>query len=148
MAIIDDVSAQLIASMKARDATRTTALRGIRASLIEAMKADGSDTVTDAAALTLLRRLAKQHAESIEAFDAGGRTELAQEERDQLAVIEAFLPSLADEDTTRGWVRAAIEQSGAGSMKDMGRVMGLLMRDHRDEIDGKLANQIVRELLA
>jgi len=148
MAIIEDVSAQLIASMKARDANRTTALRGIRAGLIEAMKADGSDTVTDATALTLLRRLAKQHAESIEAFDAGGRTELAEEERAQLAVIEAFLPSLADEATTRGWVQAAIDQSGAGSMKDMGRVMGLLMKDHRDEIDGKLANRIVRELLA
>ncbi len=147
MAIIDDVSTQLKEAMKAREKVRTTALRGIRAGLIEAMKADGSDTVSDEAATTLLRRLAKQRQESIEAFEQGGREELAAQEREELAVIEGFLPKLADEATTRGWVEAAIAKTGATEMKDMGKVMGVLMGAHKAELDGKLANGIVRELL-
>ena len=148
MAIIDDVSTQLKEAMKARDKVRTTALRSIRAGLIEAMKADGSDTVSDEAAMKLLRRLAKQRKESIEAFDAGGREEMAEQERQELAVIDAFLPQLADEATTRGWVQAAIDKTGASAMGDMGKVMGALMGAHKGQLDGKLANRIVRELLA
>lgn len=148
MPIIDDVSAQLKEAMKARDKVRTTALRSIRAGLIEAMKADGSDTVSDEAATTLLRRLAKQRTESIEAYEAGGREELAAQEREELAVIEAFLPKLADEATTRAWVQEAIAKTGAESMRDMGKVMGVLMGAHKGELDGKLANGIVKELLS
>lgn len=148
LAIIDDVSDQLKEAMKARDKVRTTALRGIRAGLIEAMKADGSSTVSDEAAIALLRRLAKQRLESIEAFDQGGRAELADQERAELAVIDSFLPQLADAATTRGWVEAAIAATGASSMKDMGKVMGALMGAHKDRLDGKLANQLVRELLS
>ena len=147
MAIIDDVSSQLKEAMKAKDKPRLAALRSVRAGLIEAMKADGSDTVSDDTAITLLRRLAKQRAESIEAFDKGGRTELAQAERDELAILEQFLPKLADAATTEAWVDEAIASTGASSMKDMGRLMGALMGAHKGEIDGKLANQIIRSKL-
>ena len=147
MAIIEDVSSQMKDAMKARDKVRLGALRGIRAGLIEAMKADGSETVSDEAAIALLRKLAKQRVESIEAYDKGGRDELAAQERAELAVIEAFLPKLADEATTRAWVEAAIAKTGASSMKDMGKVMGALMGAHKGEMDNKLASGIVRELL-
>src|SRR5690606_35670127 len=110
-------------------------------------KETGADTLPDEESLAVLRRLAKQRAESIEAYDQAGRAELADAERAELAVIEDFLPKLADEETTRRWVREAIERSGAGSAKDVGKVMGVLMKEHRDEIDGKLANRLARELL-
>lgn len=147
MAIIDDVSAQMKDAMRAKDKPRLTALRGIRAKLIEAMKADGSETVTDDAALALLRTLAKRHKESIDAFREGGREEMAEAEEAELAVIESFLPRLADADTTRAWVREAIAATGASSPSDIGKVMGKLMGAHRDEMDGKLAQSIVREEL-
>ncbi|NCG18707.1 MAG: GatB/YqeY domain-containing protein [Rhodobacterales bacterium] len=147
MPIIDDVSSQIKDAMRAREKVRLGALRGIRSGLIEAMKADGSDTVSDETAIPLLRRLAKQRHESIAAFDGGGREEMAQQERDELAVIESFLPSLANEETTRGWVQAAIDQTGASSMRDMGKVMGVLMGAHKAEIDGKIAQKVVKELL-
>ena len=72
------------------------------------MKKDGSETLDDAVATAVLRRLAKQREESIEAFEKAGRPDRADAERAEKAVIESFLPSLADEATTRAWVQAAI----------------------------------------
>lgn len=146
MPISDDVMTQLKAAMKARDKARVAGLRSIRAALLNEAKATGTD-VSDAKAIEVLRRLAKQRKESIEAYDAGGRAELAAEERSELEVIEGFLPSLADEATTRAWVAEAIASSGAAGPRDMGRVMGALMKAHKGEIDGGLANRIARELL-
>ncbi len=147
MSLVETVSEELKTAMRARDKPRVAALRGIRAAFIEAMKKDGSDTLSDEVVQPILRRLAKQRRESIEAFDKGGRPELAAEERSELTVIEAFLPQQADEAQTRKWVEAAIAQTGAAAMSDMGKVMGILMKNHRDTLDGKLANTIVRELL-
>jgi uncharacterized protein YqeY len=68
-------------------------------------------------------------------------------ERKELALIEAYLPKVADAATTRGWVEAAIAETGATGAKDIGKVMSALMAAHKAEVDGKLANQIVRQLL-
>ena len=65
----------------------------------------------------------------------------------ELAIIDTFLPSLADEDTTRAWVAAAIEESGASGPGDVGRVMGALMRAHKGEVDGNLAKRLAQEAL-
>jgi uncharacterized protein len=147
MSIVDEVSAQLKDAMRARDKLKTQALRNIRAAFLSEMKSDGRDSLTDDQCIVLLRRLAKQRIESIEAYTKGGREELAAAEVAEHAVIESFLPKLADEATTRAWIEAAIAQTGASSMKEMGKVMGALMGAHKGDIDGKVANRIVRELL-
>jgi uncharacterized protein YqeY len=147
MGLVDTINADMKTAMRAREKVRLGALRGIRAALIEAMKTDGSDTLSDEAVQTILRKLAKARNESIEAYTAGGRPELAETEAEELGVIEGYLPSLADEDTTRAWVAAAVESTGASSMKDMGKVMGALMAAHRAELDGKLASKLVKEAL-
>ena len=92
MPIIDDVTDQMKTAMRAKDKVRLGALRGIRAAFIEAMKADGSETVPDAAAITILRRLEKQRKESISAYEQGGREDLAGVEREELGVLQDFLP--------------------------------------------------------
>lgn len=148
MGLLEQVSDELKAAMRAKDKVRKGALKNIRAAFIEALKEDGAETLSDDTAVGILRRLAKQRRESIDAYTAGGRDDLVAAETAELAVIDGFLPQLADEDTTRGWVEAAIDQTGATSPADMGKVMGALMGAHRDEIDGKLANRLVRELLA
>ena len=148
MAIYDDVSTQIKEAMRARDKVRLTGLRGIRAALLQEAKKDGADSVSDETALVILRRLSKQRKESIDAYAKGGRTDLEEQERAELAVIETFLPQLADEATTRQWVQEAIEASGAQSMREMGMVMGRLMSAHKGDLDGGLANRIVRELLS
>ena len=148
MSILDRVSDELKAAMRSKDKTRLGALRGMRAAFIEALKRDGAEELPDSDALTILKRLAKQRRESIEAYEGGGRTDLAETEKAELAVLEEFLPKMADETTTRTWVQEAIASTGASGPADMGKVMGALMGAHRDELDGKLANKVVRELLA
>ena len=148
MAIIDEVSAGMKDAMRARDKPLTAALRNIRAAFLEAMKADGSDTLADAAAIQVLTRLGKQRRESIEAYSDAGRDDMAAAEQAELEVIERWLPTLADEATTTVWVAEAVEATGAAAPSDMGKVMGHLMKHHRGELDGKLANQLVRGALA
>jgi hypothetical protein len=133
--------------MKAKDAARLGALRNIRAAFLVEMKRDGSETLDDATAIAVLRRLAKQRQESIDAFTQANRPERVAEERAELAVVEEFLPRLADEATTRAWVAEAIAASGAASAKDLGRVMGALMKAHKGDVDGDLARRIAGELL-
>jgi uncharacterized protein YqeY len=148
MSIADDVTNQMKAAMKAKDAPRLAALRSMRTAFLNEMKKDGSDSVSDEVCTALLRKLEKQRKESIEAFSKAGRDEMAEVERAELAVIESFLPSLADADQTRVWVEAAIAESGASSPKEMGKVMGVLMKAHKGEIDGTLAREIAQELLS
>lgn len=148
MAIVDDVTSQMKDAMRAKDALRLAVLRSMRTVFLNEMKRDGSDTVSDAVCETLLRKLEKQRKESIEAFSKGGREEMAETERAELAVIQEFLPQLADEAQTRAWVEAAIAESGASGPKEMGKAMGALMKAHKADIDGNLAREIVQELLA
>jgi uncharacterized protein YqeY len=147
MAIADEVNTQLKAAMKAKEQTRLAALRSMRAAFLNEMKKDGSETLPDETAVPIMRKLAKQRKESIEAFQKAGRDEQAAAEQTELEVIESFLPSLADEATTRGWVEAAIAESGASTPGDVGRVMGLVMKSHKGEVDGGRAKQIAAELL-
>lgn len=147
MPIADQVTEQMKQAMKARDERRLVALRSMRTAFLNEMKKDGSSSVSDAVCEGLLRKLEKQRKESIEAFTNAGREELAAAERAELAVIQEFLPKLADEAKTLEWVEAAIAQTGAASGKDVGKVMGALMKAHKGEIDGDLARRLAQERL-
>ncbi len=147
MSIVQEVSEQMKSAMRAKDKIRVTALRSIRALFLNEMKKDGSDDVADETCIGILRRLEKQRGESIEAFANAGRDEQAEAERGELAVIREFLPQLADEETTRTYVRDAIASTGAESAGDVGRVMGTLMKQYKGQIDGGLAKRIAAELL-
>ena len=89
--------------------------------------------------------MAKMRQESIDMFSSGGAEDRADAERAELAVIERWLPKLANEDQTREWVQEAIAAVGADNM---GKVMGALMKEHKAELDGKLAQRVVKEELA
>jgi uncharacterized protein YqeY len=146
--LVERVSEQMKAAQKAKDAPRLAALRNVRAAFLHEMKTDGSETLEDAGAPAGRRRLATPRVESIDAFATAGRNERAEAERAEKAVIESFLPSLADESTTRAWVQTAIDESGASSAKDVGRVMGALMKTHKGDVDGKKAREVALQLLA
>jgi uncharacterized protein YqeY len=148
MGIYDDVNNQLKEAMKARDEARTRGLRGIRAAFIVEMKSDNSTSLDDARCAKALKSLAKQRKDSIDSYKAANREDLAQLEQDELSVIEAFLPQTADEATVEGWVAAAIASTGASSTKELGKVLGLVMKDHKDEVDGALVRSIATRLLS
>lgn len=147
MAIADQVTEQMKQAMKARDERRLAALRSMRTAFLNEMKKDGSTSIPDAVCEGLLRKLEKQRKESIEAFSNAGREELAAAERAELAVIQEFLPKLADEAKTRAWIDEAVAQTGAAGAKDVGKVMGALMKAHKGAIDGDLARHLVQERL-
>ncbi len=147
MSLMDQVSAELKKAMLAKDAPRTTGLRMIRAAFIELEK-EGKGEVTEDRCLDALKRLKKQRIDSITSYEAAKREDLAEVERAELAVIEAFLPKQADEATTRAWVKEAIAASGATSPKEMGKAMGVLMKAHKDDIDAGLARRLLEQELS
>jgi len=147
MAIIDEVSTQIKDAMRAKDKVRLLALRSIRAAFIEALKSDGAETLSDEKALPILRKLAKMRQESIELYKKGGRDDLVAGETAELAFIDAFLPSLADEATTTKWVEEAIAATGASGAREMGKVMGHVMKNHKADVDGKLVKNVALKLL-
>jgi len=148
MSIYDEITTGMKDAMKSKETARLAALRNIRAAFLHEMKKNNAKELEDEVCVGLLRRLEKQRRESITAFEQAGRDEQAAAERAELAIIQGFLPSLANEETTRAWAREAIASTGASSPRDVGRVMGALMKAHRGEIDGGLAKKIAGELLA
>ena len=130
MGIFDDVVAQMTAAMKAKDAARLTALRGIRAAFLNETKKDNSKSLPDEVCTSLLRR-----------------PERVAEERAELAVIQEFLPRLADAAQTQGWVEEAIAATQASKPADVGRVMAAVMKAHKGQVDGTLAKKIASEIL-
>jgi uncharacterized protein YqeY len=141
--LAEQLRAALNAARKDRDQDRTlllsTILSDIRNREIELAK-----TLEDAETVEVLRRGIKHRKESVEAFTAGGRLELAGRESREVAVLEAYLPPGASDDEVRAAVREAI---GAGS-KDLGALMGKVMPLFKGRADGKAVNRIAREELA
>ena len=144
--LVERVSADLKTAMLAKDGPRTLTLRSIRAAFIELDK-EGKGAVTDERALDALRRLKKQREDSIQSYESASRPDLAAGERAEMAVIDAYLPKLADEATTLTWVKAAIAESGASGPKELGKAMGALMKAHKADIDGGLARTLLQREL-
>jgi uncharacterized protein YqeY len=146
MTLAERVTAGLKQAMLARDTARTTGWRMIRAAFLELEK-DGKGPVTDDRCFEALRRMKNQREDSLQQYVAAGRDDLAAQERIELELVAALLPQLADEETTRGWVREAIASSGATSAKDLGRAMGALMKSHKADVDAGLARKVLEQEL-
>ena len=147
--LFDQVSSDIRTAMKARDKMRLETLRNIKKYFIEAKTAPGAnDTLDDAAALKILQKLAKQGEESAATYNGAGRSELADAELAQVAVIKAYLPQPLTEAEVEAQVQAIIAQTGASGMKDMGKVMGQAAQQMAGKADGKAISAIVRRLLA
>ena len=134
-------------ALKSGEKLRLQALRNMRAAFLNRMKEDNSQSVVDDECVVILRKLEKQRKESIEAFDAAGRKEQADAERAELEIVLSFLPKQADEATVRGWVQQAIADSGAKGKNDVNKVMGLVMKAHKGDVDGNVARRLATELL-
>ena len=148
MSIEADVTQAMKTAMKARAADRLRAVRNIRAAFLLAKKETGADSLEDAGAIQVLRRLAKQRKDSIQSYVDGDREDLAEAERAELAVVEEFLPAGPSEATIRGWVEEAIATTGATSARELGKVMGAVMKSHRGEADGNVVRRLAQELLS
>lgn len=149
MALFETISEDIKAAMKARDKVRLDTLRNIKKVFLEAKTAPGAnDTLEDADAMKILQKLAKQGHETAETFIAAGRQDLADVELDQAKVIEEYLPKPLTEAEIEEVVKAVITETGASTMKDMGRVMGTASKKMAGKADGKTISAIVKKLLA
>ena len=143
-------TAELKDAMKAGDKRRLGTIRLIQAALkdkdIEARGASRGQA-TDEEILALLQKMIKQRQESMAIYDQNARPELAQAEREEIEVIQSFLPKQMDEAETRVAIESAIAETGAASMKDMGKVIGVLRGKYAGRMDFAKASALVKEML-
>ena len=143
----DQVNADITAAMKARDAARLSALRMLKAAIMNKGIEKGHD-LDDAEVLQVVSSLVKQRRDSIEQFEKGGRTDLVEKETGEIKVLEQYLPPAASAADIESAVAAAIAETGASSPKDMGKVMKAVMPMLAGKnADGKTVNEIVRRKL-
>jgi uncharacterized protein len=149
--IRDDIKAAQIAAMKAGDKETRNAVSLIQAAIknrdIEA-RTGSAPTDDDALVVEVLQKMVKQRRESIAMYESGGRQELADAEKAEVAVIERFLPAQMSEDETRAAIDAIKAELGATGMKDMGRVMAELKARHASTLDMSKASGLVKAALS
>ena len=142
---------RLKGAMKARDARTVSTVRLILAGLKDrdvAARTEGNrDGLAEPEIARMLQAMIKQRRESIALYEQGNRADLAQQERDEITVIESFLPRQMGEDEIEAAARAAIAETGAADIKDMGKVMAALRGRHAGVIDFSRAGAVVRRLL-
>ena len=149
MALFDQISEDIKSAMKARDKVRLETLRNIKKVFLEAKTAPGAnDTLTDADALKIISKLAKQGKETATTYTQAGRQDLADAELAQVVVLESYLPKQLSQEEIEAEVKKIIAEVGATSMKEMGKVMGTASKQLAGKADGRVISEIVRKLLA
>lgn len=147
--LFDQISNDIKEAMKARDKVRLETLRNIKKVFLEAKTAPGAnDELTDDAAMKILQKLAKQGKESAATYVQQNRQDLADDELAQVAVIEGYLPKPLTDEEIEAAVKEIIAQTGAASIKEMGKVMGIASKQMAGKADGGKISQIVKKLLA
>ena len=148
MSLEKNIAEEMKAAMRAKDKQKLEALRSIKSAILMA-KTDkgGGGEMSEADELKLLQKLQKQRKDSLEIYEKEGRTELAEEERAQLDVIESFLPQQMSEDELRDYVREVIVRVDAKGPQDMGKVMGTANKELAGRADGKAISAIAKEEL-
>jgi len=147
MSLKQQIISDLTASMKAQDAPRTSTLRMVKAAVMNREIEKGGE-LDDDEMMKLLRSLVKQRHDSVEQYEKGGRQELADKEKSEIGVIEAYLPQAASREEVEAAVSAAIAETGASSIKEMGKVMKAAQTALAGKnADGRMVSEIVKTKL-
>ncbi len=142
------INEDLKTAMKAKD---DVALRGIRAikTAILVVKTDGSgQEIDEAKGVQIVQKLVKQRRESLEIFEREGREDLAVKEREEISVLEKYLPKMMDEAEVTAVLKTIVADTGAASMRDIGKVMGAATKQLAGKADGKLISEVAKKLLS
>jgi uncharacterized protein YqeY len=142
------VMAEMKDAMKSKNESLLRGLRAIKAEIIKAKTEPGAGgEIDEATELKFLQKMMKQRKDSLEIFEKQGRNDLAEKEREEMQVIERFLPKQLSEEEIRHIVSGIIKNTGAASQADMGKVMGAATKELAGKADGKTISAIVKELL-
>lgn len=147
MPLVDEIQKDMYKAMKEKEKERINALRNIIGKL-KYRYIDKGDKLTEQEEIKVIQSLAKQRRESIELYKQGGRNDLVETETKELSIIEEYLPQAMSEEEVRRLVRKTVKETGAESMSDLGKVMPLVMKKGAGKVDGKIAQEILRELLS
>ena len=147
MPLVDKIQKDMYKAMKEKEKERINALRNIIGKLKYGY-IDKGDKLTEQEEIKVIQSLAKQRRESIEMYKQGGRNDLVETETKELSIIEEYLPQAMSEEEVRRLVRETVKETGAESMSDLGKVMPLVMKKGAGKVDGKIAQEILRELLS
>jgi uncharacterized protein YqeY len=147
----DDINNAVKEAMKAKEERKLGTLRMVNSTIknadIEA-RGQGKPPLADAELLSLLQKMIKQRQEAVELYDKGGRAELAAQEREEIAIISAYLPKQMSEDEVKAAIGAAIAETNAAGIKDMGKVIGVLKAKYAGQMDFAKASGLVKAALA
>src|SRR3981189_1246720 len=146
----DDINNAVKDAMRAKDERKLSTLRMVNSTIKNAdIEARGKDKppLSDGDLLGVFQKMIKQRQESVELYDKGGRTELANQEREEIAIISAYLPKQMSEDDVKAVISAAIAETGAAGMKDMGKVIGVLRAKYAGQMDFGKASGMVKAAL-
>ena len=147
MTLEERVMQDLKEAMKAKDQGALRGLRAIKAAILLA-KTEGADKeIAPDKEMQIIQKLIKQRKDSLEIFEKEGREDLAVKEREEIAVIEKFLPEQLDEAELEAALKKIVAETGAESMRDMGKVMGIATKQFAGKADNKTISMIVRKLL-
>lgn len=148
MSLEQKINQDLKEAMKAKDQIALRSIRAIKSAILLA-KTDGSGTeINEEKEIQMLQKLVKQRKDSIEIFDKQGRDDLAKTEREEVAIIQKYLPEQMDAAAIEAAVKSIIAETGASSMKDMGRVMGMASKQLAGKAEGKAIADMVKQILA
>jgi uncharacterized protein YqeY len=149
--IRDDIKTALVTAMKSGEKSRTATIRLIQSSIknrdIE-LRTSAAPADDDATVVEVLQRMVKQRRESITLYEQGGRQELADVEKGEIAVIESFLPAQMSEDEAKAAIDGIVAETGAASVKDMGRVMAAVKERYAGKLDMSKASALVKARLS
>lgn len=145
--LLERVQADLKDAMKARKEAELRTLRSLKAALQAKELEKGRGSLSDDEALAILQKQARQRKEAMSQFEAGGRSDLIEKEREELAIIETYLPAELTDAELETIISEAIESTGASSGADMGKVMGAVMPKVRGRADGNRVREIVSKTL-
>ena len=147
MVLYEKIQSDMYTAMKAGEKEKASTLRTILAKLKD-KQIDTREPLSEKDEIKVLQTLVKQRKESIDLYQKGGRSELAEAESFELEIINTYLPEMMNEDDVRKLIEEIIEQTSALSMADLGKVMPQIMKQGKGLIDGKTAQRIVSELLS
>lgn len=149
MSLEEKVATGIKEAMLARDEKSLRSLRAIKSAILNEKTSPGfSGSISGPEEIKLLQKLVKQRKDSLDIYEQQGREDLASKEREEIEVIEAFLPKQLSEDELQPFIKKIIADTGASSMADMGKVMGIANKELAGKADGKTISSVVRQLLA
>ena len=146
MDFTDQIKQDMYSAMKSGDKIRTNILRTLLSSLKE-KQIEKKDSLNEEEYFGVIKRFVKQLKEAADAYQKGGRLELAEKETLELNILKKYLPEIFSEEQTLNLVKEVIAQTSANNLSDMGKVMSAVMQQSNGKVDGGIANRLVKELL-